>query len=280
MSNVLSAQEWQDSMTQFATMSDGCKIHYNHRQNEGKPILLLSNSLGTTMDMWSPQIEEFSKHFSLITYDKRGHGQSDVTLGAYSIDRLGRDIIELINYLQIEKLFFCGLSIGGMMAQWLATFHPERILALVMANTSARIAPVSMWQDRIDHVKQNGLASIWPAVLTRWVSDEFVQNQPKQVDFMHDMFSGIDAVGYSGCCAAIRDMDLRNLASLNQLPTLIIAGTQDLATPIEDSKFLLEHFENASLIELNAGHLSNIEQTDLFTQAVLAFFQKFDISST
>ena len=258
-------------MTQKAVMNDGCNINYRYSVNEGKPTLVLSNSLGTTMDMWQPQLNEFKKHFSVLTYDTRGHGGSDVTTGAYSMDRLGGDIIGLLDHLKLDKVFFCGLSIGGMMAQWLSVFHPQRIHALVMANTSAMIGPSSMWQDRLEHVQQQGLASIWPNVLARWVSDDFAEKEADKVATMKTMFESIDAVGYSGCCAAIRDMDMRNLAHLNNLPTLLIAGTQDLATPVSDSEYLLSQHKEAQLIELDAGHLSNIEQAELFTQAVIDF---------
>lgn len=258
-------------MAQFATMNDGCKIHYSHHINAGKPTLVLSNSLGTTMQMWQPQLEEFKKHFNVLTYDTRGHGGSDVVAGAYSMDRLGSDIIGLLDHLELDKVLFCGLSIGGMMGQWLATFHPERVHALVLANTSALISPISIWQDRIAHVEKEGLASIWPAVLARWVSDDFAASSPNQVASMKAMFETIDGAGYNGCCAAIRDMDMRNLAQLNTLPTLLIAGTQDLATPVSHSEYLLERYRNATILELNAGHLSNIEQADTFTHGALEF---------
>ncbi len=260
------------NVTQSAIMNDGCKIHYSHHINAGRPTLVLSNWLGTSMGMWQPQLAAFEKEYSVLTYDTRGHGASDVTVGAYSMDRLGCDIIGLLDHLKLDKILFCGLSIGGMMAQWLAAYHPERIHALVMANTSALIGPSSMWQDRIEHVKKAGLPSIWPAVLARWVSDDFAANNPEKVVAMRRMFELIDADGYSGCCAAIRDMDMRNVAQLNRLPTLLIAGTQDLATPIAESEYLLSKHANAKLLELDAGHLSNIEQADLFTQGVLDFF--------
>jgi len=258
-------------MAQFATMNDGCKIHYSHHINLGKPTLVLSNSLGTTMQMWQPQLEEFKRHYSVVVYDIRGHGGSDVVTGAYSMDRLGCDIIGLLDHLKLDKVLFCGLSIGGMMGQWLAAFQPERIQALVLANTSALITPVSIWQDRIAHVKKEGLPSIWLAVLARWVSDGFAANSPKEVASMKAMFNSIDADGYLGCCAAIRDMDMRNLAQLNTVPTLLIAGTQDLATPASHSEYLLNKYSKASILKLSAGHLSNIEQAELFTRGVLDF---------
>ncbi|MBL4673981.1 MAG: 3-oxoadipate enol-lactonase, partial [Arenicella sp.] len=252
--------------------------HYSHHINAGKPTLVLSNSLGTTMDMWHPQLTEFKKNFSVLSYDSRGHGGSDVTPGGYSMDRLGCDVIELLDHLKLDKVLFCGLSIGGMTAQWLAAFYPQRIHALVMANTAAQIAPASLWQDRIDHVQEQGLISIWPGILARWVSDDFSAKSPENVALLKAMFESISAAGYSGCCAAIRDMDMRNLAQLNDLPTLLIAGTKDLATPASESEFLLSHYRDATLVKLDAGHLSNIEQAQDFNQNVLKFLLNFDCS--
>lgn len=252
-------------------MNDGCKIHYSHHINADKPTLVLSNSLGTTMLMWEPQLAELKKHFSILRYDARGHGQSDSFPGAYCMDRLGCDLIELMDFLQLEKVHYCGLSIGGMIGQWLAVRHPERIDSLVLANTSAYIGPSSLWQDRINHVKKSGLPDIWDNILARWFTSDFISAEPDTVAQMKNMFMSIDAQGYIACCAAIRDMDMRNYACLNKLRTLIIAGTQDLATPIEQSEYLLEQYDNAQLVELNAGHLSNIEQPDQFGEALLTF---------
>ncbi len=251
--------------------NDGCNIHYSHHVNAGKPTLVLSNSLGTTMAMWEPQLEVLKNHFSVVCYDSRGHGCSDVFPGSYSLDRLGCDVVELLDFLDLDKVHFCGLSIGGMVGQWLAARFPGRINSLVLANTSACIEPSSMWQDRINHVQKEGLLSIWANVLARWLSADFIKNNAEEVGSMKAMFSSIDSDGYCGCCAAIRDMDLRQVANLNKLPTLIIAGAQDLATPIEHSEYLLSQYSDGKLITLDAGHLSNIEQTEGFNQAILDF---------
>ncbi|MDB4512116.1 3-oxoadipate enol-lactonase [Arenicella sp.] len=263
-----------NSQQRFAPMVDGCKLAYSHYLNGNKSTLVLSNSLGTTQQLWRGQIAAFAEHFNLITYDKRGHGQSDITPGDYSLDRLGNDVIELLDILGLDKVHFCGISIGGMTGQWLATFHPSRIDRLVIANSAPIIPTPSIWQERINQVQEHGLESIWSAVVSRWVSDNFAERSPADVEFMRSMFLQNDAQGYAACCAAIRDMDLRNVAQLNYLKTLIIGGTQDLATPIEQSEYLLDQYHDAKLLALDAGHLSNIEQADLFTSAVLDFLHK------
>jgi len=255
-----------------AVMNDGCQIHYTHYLNPGKPVLVLSNSLGTTQVMWQAQLEQFKKHYSVVTYDSRGHGKSSVTLGAYSMDRLGSDVIGLLDHLGFDEVLFCGLSIGGVMGQWLSVFYPQRIKALVMANTSAYSGSASMWQNRISDIEDNGLQSTWPSVLSRWVTLDFAKNNSCIVESMKTMFDSIKVDGYLGCCTGLRDMDMRNIARLNKLPTLIIAGIKDTAASLEDAVFLESQYQNSQLIKLDAAHLSNIEQPEHFTQSVISFF--------
>jgi len=264
-------------MTSYFTTNDGCQIAYQYEEKGDRPTLVLSNSLGTSMSMWQPQLLEFNKHFNVLSYDMRGHGQSDVMAGGYSIDRLGCDLIELLDHLNLGQVLFCGLSIGGMLGQWLSVIHPNRVKALVLANTSANAGPSSVWDTRLALIKKDGLPSLWPMVRDRWVSDEFASQAPVEVQRLKEMFDGMTEQGYVGACAAVRDMDLRNVAQLNALPTLIIAGEKDVASPVEKSEYLLEQCQNAELVLLDAGHLSNIECSDLFNKAVLDFLEEFKV---
>ena len=263
-----------DNINSIAIMNDGCQLHYSYYLNQGKPVVVLSNSLGTTRQMWQEQVNVLKKHYSVLTYDARGHGDSSVTIGGYSIDRLGCDIIGLLDHLSLEKVFFCGLSIGGVMGQWLSVFYPQRIHAVVMANTSAYSGSASMWQARIKDISDSGLESTWPSVLTRWVTPYFSEKNPKIIASMFAMFESIEINGYLSTCAALRDMDMRNIARLNVLPTLVIAGTKDTAATLEDALYLESQYANSELLELEAGHLSNIEQPELFTQSVITFFNR------
>ena len=259
-------------MTSYITTNDDCQIAYQYHVNSNKPTLVLSNSLGTTVEMWQPQLDELKQHFSLLTYDMRGHGQSSVMPGGYSIDRLGCDLIELLDHLKLSQVFFCGLSIGGMIGQWLAVVKPERINALVLANTSAHAGPASLWNQRLATIAKDGLQSTWPMVRERWVSHDFAEKFPDDVQRLQRMFETMDQQGYIGACTAVRDMDMRNIAKLNTLPTLVIAGSKDTASPLDRSAFLIEQYQTSELLVLQAGHLSNIEQANEFTQAVIDFF--------
>lgn len=254
----------------FTTL-DGCTIAYRFDGAEDAPVLLLSNSLGTDMGMWEPQIAAWSRDFRVLRYDSRGHGASSSPAGAYSMDRLGRDAVELLDHLGMEKVHFCGLSKGGMVGQWLAVHAPERLNKLVLANTSAYMGPPTGWQSRIEAVLTNGMAPLTDASIGRWFTPEFPDASPESIAPIREMLLASDPQGYIGCCAAIRDMDQRPTAKLNRTPTLVIAGSKDASTTVEDGRFLAESAENGQLVALEAAHLSNVEKTEEFAQAVRGF---------
>lgn len=255
----------------FILTGDRCRIAYRLDGPEHAPVLLLSNSLGTDMGMWTPQLPAWSRRFRVLRYDSRGHGASDAPPGAYSMDRLGRDAIELLDALGIGKAHFCGLSKGGMVGQWLAFRAPARIERLVLANTAAYMGPPSAWQDRIDGVLAEGLPPLAEASLARWFTPGFAEREPGAVAPIRAMLLANDPVGYAGCCAAIRDMDMRPTAALNRLPTLVVAGDRDPATPPADGAFLADSAADARLVTLPAAHLSNVEAAQPFTDAVTDF---------
>lgn len=255
----------------FFTTGDGCKIAYRLDGPESAPVLLLSNSLGTTRDMWSAQMEAFSSTHRLLRYDSRGHGASQAPPGAYSIDRLGRDAVELVDHLGLARVDFCGLSIGGMVGQWLALRAPARLGRLVLANTSAFIGPTASWDDRIAAIRRAGLAAIAEAVVERWFTTEFQMAHPDAVAPVRQSLLATDVGGYAGCCSAIRDMDMRRAIALIDVPTLIICGDADPATPPPHSEQLAAAISGARLVRLKAAHLSNIEQPAPFAQAVIEF---------
>lgn len=258
-------------MIEFVTLPDGCRLAWRSDGPIDAPPLVLSNSLGTNMDMWAPQVGRLSQRFRVIRYDKRGHGQSDAPPGAYSMDRLGRDVVELLDALGIERAHYCGLSIGGMTGQWLAARAPERLDRLILSNTAPYMGPPSGWQARIDTVTRDGMGAIVDAVLDRWLTPVFREREPATIDRVRRMFVATNAGGYAGCCAAIRDMDLRPYGPLNRTPTLVIAGAQDPATPPENGRAIAEAAQDARLVALDAAHLSNLEKVDDFNAAVLDF---------
>lgn len=258
-------------MTTFVTLGDGCRLAYRLDGPADAPVLLLSNSLGTTADMWAPQIDEFASRFRVLRYDSRGHGRSDVTPGAYSMDRLGRDVVELLDLLHIPQVSYVGLSKGGMVGQWLGARAPERLNRLVLCNTAAYMGPPAGWDARIAVALSKGMGGLTDVVIERWFTPEFRARAPEAIAPVRQMLLGTSPVGYAGCCGAIRDMDQRLTAPLIKVPTLVIGGSRDPATPPKDAEWLAATIPGAKLVMLDAAHLSNVEQPALFTRAVLSF---------
>jgi 3-oxoadipate enol-lactonase len=253
------------------TTGDGCRIAYRVDGPASGPWLLLSHSLGTTMDMWAPQIEAFSRDYRVLRYDGRGHGASDAPAGAYSMDRLGRDVIELLDGLGISRVSFCGLSLGGMVGQWLAWRVPEQIERLIVANSSSYLGPPQDWDTRIATVRAGGMAALVDPVLQRWFTPAFRRSHEQSIAPIREMLLKTDARGYAGCCAAIRDMDQRRLGALISAPTLIIGGESDPATPPDHATRLASAIPGARLAMLEAAHLSNVEQSAPFNVLVASF---------
>ena len=255
----------------FATMIDGCRIAWRIDGPPDAPVLVLSNSLGTAMAMWDDQVPALAERFRLLRYDTRGHGASTATPGDYALDRLGRDVIGLLDTLGIETAHFCGLSLGGMTGQWLGVHAPARIDRLVIANSSSYMGPSESWQQRMDLVRGQGMAAITPAVLERWFTPAFVASAAPGLARTRDQLLATLPPGYAGCCAAIRDMDLRPVVRLIDRPTLVIAGTLDPATPPDHAKAIASAIAGARLVSLDAAHLSNVEQPRAFERALLDF---------
>ena len=255
----------------FATMIDGCRIAWRMDGSADAPVLVLSNSLGAAMAMWKDQIPVLAMGFRLLRYDTRGHGASSVMPGDYSLDRLGRDVIELLDGLGIATAHFCGLSLGGMTGQWLGVHAPERIDRLMIANSSSFMGPPESWQQRMATVREHGMTAIAQAVLDRWFTSTFVAREPHGLARTREQLLATSPDGYAGCCAAIRDMDLRRVVHLVSRPTLVIAGTRDPATPPDHAKRIATAIPGARLVSLEAAHLSNIEQPEGFTRALLDF---------
>jgi 3-oxoadipate enol-lactonase/4-carboxymuconolactone decarboxylase len=254
----------------FAQLAD-VRLHYELDGDPQLPVLMLCNSLGTTLDMWAPQMPAFLADFRVLRYDTRGHGASEVTPGEYSIAQLGRDALALLDHLGIAQACFCGLSMGGMTGMWLGAHHPERIWRLVLANTGAKVGDPSIWASRFDAVRAGGMAAITPGVLDRWFTARYQQLAPMEVDRVRQMLLATSPDGYIGNGAAVRDMDQRDLLAKIAVPTLVIAGTYDGSTPPELGRALAAAIDGARYVELDAAHLSNWEQAGAFTTAVLTF---------
>lgn len=249
------------------------RTHYELTGPEG-PVLVFSNSLGTEFAMWDPQMAELAQRFRILRYDTRGHGQSSVTAGDYTIEQLGRDVLGLLDAQGLERVHFCGLSMGGMIGIWLGMHAPNRLQRLVLCNTAARIGTKEMWNARIATVRTDGMKAVAAAVIERWFTPEFRASFPQKVARAQQMLENTPASGYSACCAAIRDMDQCDTVGQIRVPTLVIYGGKDPVTPTADARFLVEHIRGAQSVELNAAHLSNVEQPDAFTEAVSYFLSR------
>jgi 3-oxoadipate enol-lactonase len=250
------------------------QLHYQLETatgNENAPVLVMSNSLGTNMDMWLPQMPALLEHFRVLRYDTRGHGRSDLSPGPYTIAQLGADVLTLLDQLQIQRAHFCGLSMGGMTGMWLGIHAPNRIDRLALCNTSAAIGLPEVWNARISKVRQEGMVSIIDTVLDRWFTPDFLAHAPAQLERVRRMLADTPVEGYVANCAAVRDMDQR--AELPQIaaPTLVIAGRHDKSTPPEHGELIARAIPGAQYVVLNAAHLSNWEAAQAFTQNVLDF---------
>jgi 3-oxoadipate enol-lactonase len=256
------------------TQANGARMNYRLDGPTGAPTLVLSNSLGTNLTMWDPQIPALAKQFRVLRYDTRGHGESAVTPGPYSMAQLGRDVIGLLDALGIERVHFCGLSMGGMIAMWMGTNEPERINRLLLCNTAAKIGSLEGWNSRIEMVRAQGMGTIASTQAQRWFTAGFVAKSPDVVASAQQMIANTSPDGYAANCGAIRDMDQRESISRTRARTLVIAGLHDPVIPAADSRYLADTIPGARLVELDASHLSNLEAPDDFTGALLTFLNE------
>jgi 3-oxoadipate enol-lactonase len=254
----------------FAELRD-VRIHYELVGPANAPVVMFSNSLGTNFSMWDAQASEVTKTFRVLRYDKRGHGRSSVPPTPYAIEQLGRDAVALLDFLKLDAVHFCGLSIGGQTGMWLGVHAPKRLKKLILCNTGAKIGSPEVWNPRIDAVRQGGLKAISGAVIERWFTAGFRAKEPAAISKIQQALESTDPEGYTGCCAAVRDFDCREKLGAVQTPTLVIAGAHDPATPPADGRFVAEKISGARYVELDAAHLSNIEDRDRFTAEVGQF---------
>ena len=251
--------------------SNGCPINVVIEGPENAPVLMLSNSLGTTHAMWQPQLDAFTRHFRLVRFDRRGHGGSGVPKGPYTMEQLARDVLAVLDGLGLKKVNWCGLSMGGMEGMWLGANAPERFERMVLCNTSAQFSDRKIWDDRLRFARENGLAAMVGANMERWFTKGFREREPKAIAWITEMFLTTPLEGYIGCGEAVRDMDHRALLPNIKVPTLVIAGRHDPATTLQAGEYLRDHIPGVAFTVLEAAHISNVEQPVAFSNAVLEF---------
>jgi 3-oxoadipate enol-lactonase len=251
--------------------SDHARISYSVEGPSDAPALLLSNSIGTTRDLWARQTAALTRTFRVIRYDTRGHGESSVPDGDYSLEHLGRDAIAILDRERVASAHVCGLSLGGVTAMWLGLRVPDRVSSLVLANTGARLRDEEFWSERIALVRDHGTAALADRAVMTWFSEAFRERDPDTVHAFRAMLQDCPPGGYAGCCAALRDADLREEIGAIHCPTLVIGGSSDTATPLTLAEFMRDRIAGARLVTLDAAHLSNVEQADAFTDAMMEF---------
>jgi 3-oxoadipate enol-lactonase len=221
--------------------------------------------------MWDAQAAEFSQRYRVLRYDNRGHGESTASKAPYSLEDVANDVALLLEHIGENSAHFCGLSLGGMVGMWLATYKPELIKKLVLCNTSALLGPRENWETRIAAVRESGMKAVVKPVMERWFTESFRSREPETLARIEAKFLEVSVEGYAGCCAAIRDMDQTKTVSGIKATTMVIAGTYDPSTPPAMGQSIARAIQGARYVELPTAHLSNIEAAATFNDVVSYF---------
>jgi 3-oxoadipate enol-lactonase len=255
--------------------ANGIRLYYELAGPADAPTVMLSNSLGTRLEMWEPQAHALAERYRVLRYDSRGHGRSDAPDGPYTIDMLADDALGLLDALGIERVHFCGLSKGGMVGQVLGARHGARLISLALCSTAAHMPQREVWDERIRVATEQGMAALADGVIGRWFTEAFRREPSIVVDRVRQMILDTPPQGYAACCAAIRDMDLRDLITGIRVPTLVIVGEDDPATPPEKAREIQNLIPGAQLEVIpDAAHLLNIEQDVAFDAALTSLLDR------
>jgi 3-oxoadipate enol-lactonase len=254
------------------TTDDGVRLLARSDGDPDGPTLLLLNSLGTDLTMWDPQVPAWATGRRIVRFDQRGHGRSEVPPPPYTVERLGRDALAVLDAYEVASADVCGLSLGGVVALWLAGVAPERVHHAVFASTAARVGTEEGWRQRAATVRAEGMDGIVDLILSRFFSPGFRLSGAPAVDALARTLRAASVDGYAGSCEALAAADLTDLAGSVRAPSLVVVGTADEATPPSDAETLWRLLQDARLVELpGAGHLANLEQPESFTEVVQRF---------
>ena len=253
-------------------MAEIVELNFRWDGRDDAPVLVLSHAVGLSMALWEPQLESFGRHFRILRYDHRGHGGSPAPPGPYRIEDLGRDLLHLLDRLELERVSLCGLSLGGMVGMWLGANAPERLDRLVLCCTAARMPQPELFTDRAERVRRDGMESVADAAIARWFTPAFLQRDRETVAYYRALFVSTNAAGYASACEALAEMDQRADLTRIDVPTLVIAGAEDQATPVDQSRLIAERIDGSKLVILpNAPHIANVEQPQALGAEVLGF---------
>jgi 3-oxoadipate enol-lactonase len=255
-----------------------CVHHYVVEGRTDKPALIFSNSLGSDLRIWDPMVPQLEANFKLIRYDTRGHGLSEAPAPPYSAEELAGDVVGLLDALGVKQAVVCGLSVGGLIAQQMTISYPERVRALILCDTGARIGTVASWEERIATVRAQGLAALADISMERWFSEDFRRRHGAEVRGYANMVLRTAADGYVGTCCALRDTDLTQAAASINKPTLVLCGEHDIATPPEMARQLASSVPDARLwLIVGAAHISCVEQPAAMANRIMEFLREVQI---
>ena len=241
------------------------RLHHRLDGPEDSPVLVFSNSIGTTLELWDPQVPAFVPRFRMLRYDQLGHGRSEVPPGPYTVEALAEELLGLLDALGIERASFCGLSLGGAVGMWLGANAPGRLDRLVLAATSAYFGPPERWRERARLVRSEGMEQVADAAMERWFTPSFPDTSRHR-----DLLAATPPEGYAACCDALARWDFRDRLGSIGVPTLVVVGAEDPATPPEDAQTIAAGIPGARLVVVEeAAHLLNVEQPGAFDRAVL-----------
>lgn len=251
---------------------NGTHIHYSQSGPKNGPALVFANSLGTDLRIWDDVVDALSSTFNIVTYDKRGHGLSGIGDAPYDVALHANDLIGLLDYLGIDQVMICGLSVGGLIAQKVTELVPDRVRGLILCDTAAKLGDYDSWNTRIEAIKADGIASMGDAIMERWLSPTFRKERVLETAMYRDMLVRTTVEGYVGTCIALRDGDLRDAAGKIAVPTLCICGSEDLATPPDVVRAMASMIPNAEFELIDGvGHLPCIETPELLTRLIDRF---------
>ncbi len=251
-------------------MPTGIDVHYRVEGPSGAPVLVLSHALGLSLAMWDPQVARLARVLRVVRYDHRGHGGSPVPPGPYTIGDLGQDLLKLLDRLELTRVSFCGLSLGGMVGLWLAANAPDRLDRLVVYSAAARMPRPQDYAARAEQVRKHGMASIADLLIGRWFTPGFVSRRPEIIASIRALLVSTPAEGYAGACEALASMDLDEDLPRIGAPTLLVAAAEDPATPPEQSREIARRIPGAEVVVIpGASHLANVEQPEAVTGQIL-----------
>jgi 3-oxoadipate enol-lactonase len=254
--------------------ANGIDVHYELVGAESRPSLMLSHSLGAALGMWRPQLDDLARDFRVLAYDLRGHGGSSATEGGYSLDLLADDACALLDALRIDKVWFVGLSIGGMIGMVMALSHAERLHGVVLASTLSELPDLARaaLAQRIQQTLEQGMEPQVEPAIERWFTAELRGRRPPVLDEVRAMIRSCDPRGYAGCAEAVRNLALGAELHRIRVPALVIAGTEDPGAGPPAARAIHERIKGSELVLIDgAAHLVNLERAEDFDRALRTF---------